>query len=110
MSTDRPRAAWAPAACALPTAQRPLREAEFDRLFTTGDVRRPDPTHLRVTLDPTPEVAARAAALAVRETGCCSFFTFAVVASAGQVRLDVTVTGEHVDVLDALQERAGERA
>ena len=98
---------WAPAACTLPTAERPLREAEFDALFTTGGVERPDPTHLRITLDPTPETAARAAALAVRETTCCSFFTFAVVASAGRVRLDVTVTDAHVDVLDALQQRAG---
>lgn len=106
MSTDE----WAPTACTLPTAERPLREAEFDGLFTTGDVERPDPTHLRITLDPTPEVAARAAALAVRETACCSFFTFAVVAEAGQVRLDVSVTREHVDVLDALQHRAGEAA
>ncbi|PSL53757.1 hypothetical protein B0I31_108204 [Saccharothrix carnea] len=112
MSTDDPLMTWAPAACTLPTAERPLREAEFDELFGTSSagVERPDPTHLRIALDPTPEVAARAAALAVRETRCCSFFTFAVVASAGQVRLDVTVTDAQVDVLDALQRRAGEAA
>lgn len=110
MSTDEPPGTWAPTACTLQTAERPLREAEFDELFTAGGVERPDPTHLRVTLDPTPEVAARAAALAVRETRCCSFFTFAVVASAGRVRLDVTVADAHVDVLDALQDRAGEAA
>lgn len=76
MSTDDTQGSWAPAACTLPTAERPLREAEFDELFATSrGVTRPDPTHLSVTLDPTPDVAARAAAPAVRETGCCSFFT-----------------------------------
>ncbi|MEU4443434.1 hypothetical protein AB0K14_08130 [Actinosynnema sp. NPDC050801] len=108
MSTEEPLKAWAPAACTLPTAARPLREAEFDELFATSQgVARPAPTHLRVALDATPEAAARAAALAVRETRCCSFFTFAVVAGSGHVELDVTVADTHVDVLDALQVRAG---
>ncbi|MEV8437615.1 hypothetical protein AB0425_09615 [Actinosynnema sp. NPDC051121] len=107
MSTNESLQRWAPAVCTLPTPERPLREAEFDRLFATSrGVARPEPTHLRVTLDATPETAARAAELAVRETRCCSFFTFAVVAAAGEVRLDVTVTDGHVAVLDALHDRA----
>ncbi len=111
MTADEPLGTWAPEACTLPTAGRPLREAEFDELFTTSrGVARPAPTHLRIALDPTPEVAARAAALAVRETRCCAFFTFAVVAAEGQVRLEVTVAPARVDVLDALQDRAGEAA
>ena len=65
---------WAPDACTLPTAERPLREAEFDDFFTTSvrAVHRHDATALRLDLEPSADVAARAANLAVRETGCCS--------------------------------------
>jgi hypothetical protein len=109
MSTEEPLVAWVPAACTLPTAERPLRVAEFDELFTTSarGSERTDPTRLRIVLDPTPEVAARAASLVVREVGCCSFFSFAVVAAGGELRLEVTVPDTQVAVLDALQERAG---
>jgi hypothetical protein len=103
---------WAPDACTLPTAGRPLREAEFDALLTTSPAaERTGPTSLRIVLDPTPAVAARVADLAVRETGCCSFFTFALVATGGGLRLDITVPPTRADVLDALHGRAaGERA
>lgn len=97
-----------PQACTLPTADRPLRVAEFDELFD-GSVRsvvRSDLTRLRVQLEARPQVAAWCASLAVRETECCSFFTFAITASGGELWLDVTVPDVHVGVLDGLQERA----
>jgi hypothetical protein len=105
MSTD---AAWAPEACTLPTVERPLRVAEFDELFADAlrGLERYEPTGLRMELDPTPEVAGRAAALVVREAGCCSFFTFALVATGGELRLDITVPPTQTEVLDALQSRA----
>ena len=34
MTTNDP--VWAPQACTLPTAKRPVRVAEFDELFATG--------------------------------------------------------------------------
>jgi hypothetical protein len=102
-------ATWVADACTLPTAERPLRLAEFDDLFA-GSVRavdRVDRRRLRFTLDPAPEVAARAADLVVRESECCSFFTFTLTASGGQVHLDVAVPdGPPVEVLDALADRA----
>ncbi|PPK71438.1 hypothetical protein V5P93_003304 [Actinokineospora auranticolor] len=68
--------AWVPRACALPTAEQPLRLAEFDALFTAlRAVERPEPTRLRLVLDASVEAIARD--LAARETECCSFFTFA---------------------------------
>ncbi|RAS70701.1 hypothetical protein C8D87_1011002 [Lentzea atacamensis] len=99
---------WAPEACTLPTAEQPLREAEFDDLFTTcvRAVHHQDATVLRLDLEPTAEVAARTADLAVRETGCCSFFTFALVATGGVLRLDITVEEAHSEVLEALAARA----
>jgi hypothetical protein len=75
---------WVPDACTLPTVEQPLRWAEFDDLFA-GDVIgvvRESPQRVCLQLRPAPEVAARAADLAVRETGCCLFFTFALADGA----------------------------
>lgn len=97
-----------PGACSLPVAERPLRVAEFDELFSAAVLRleRPEPGRVELALDPTAEVAANTAALAVRETACCSFFTFTLTATAGQLRLEVTVPSAHIGVLDALAARA----
>lgn len=94
----------------MPTAERPLRTAEFDAVFADAvrRVDRPAATRLTLELEPTAEVAARVADLAVRETGCCALFTFALTATAGALRLDVTVAPEQVTVLDALARRAAE--
>ncbi|MFI0369723.1 hypothetical protein ACH35V_17770 [Actinomadura sp. 1N219] len=103
--------AWAPEgarACTLPTAERPLREAEFDALFAeaaTG-VERAGPGRTRVRLRPGPETAGRAASLAARENACCSFFTFTVTVSGGDLTMDVAVPAAHTGVLDALTARA----
>lgn len=99
---------WAPSVCTLPTAEQPLRVAEFDALFgqAVQAVERLDPERLRMRLDFSPAVAARAADLAARENGCCSFFTFTLTIADGSLTLDTTVPAEHVAVLDALQARA----
>ncbi|MFF0312157.1 hypothetical protein ACFYSC_32370 [Streptosporangium sp. NPDC004379] len=99
---------WAPSACTLPTAEQPLRVAEFDALFTetVQGVTRPEHTRLRLELVFSRDNAARAAELAARENGCCSFFTFTLTIADGTLALEVTVPTEHVDVLDALQDRA----
>ena len=57
-----------------------------------------------------PEVAGRAAELAARETGCCSFFAFTLTATGGALTLDASVADPHVEVLDALAARASETA
>ncbi|GIE81738.1 hypothetical protein Aph02nite_76880 [Actinoplanes philippinensis] len=104
MSTDD--LLWAPEACTLPTAERPLRVAEFDDLFTTAlrDQQRLSPTLLRWHLDPAAEAMARN--LTARETGCCSFFSFAFTTDGGALRVDVEVPATQVEVLDALADRA----
>lgn len=101
--------AWVPEACTLPTAEQPLRQAEFDALFSAsvGGGERLGARHLRITLPGGRDLADSVRDLAERETRCCSFFTFAVTAPApGVVRLDVEVPPGHLDVLDALQARA----
>lgn len=101
-------ASWVPEACSLPIAERPLRVAEFDELFSSAvlHLERPEPGRVELALDPTAEVAANTAALVVRETACCAFFTFTLTATAGQLRLTVTVPAAHIAVLDALAARA----
>ncbi|WP_052311547.1 MULTISPECIES: hypothetical protein [unclassified Actinoplanes] len=102
--------AWVPEACTLPTADRPLRVAEFDRLFATAlrGQRRLSPTTLCWELDPAAEAEAREAA--GRESGCCSFFTFAFEADAAALRVRVTVPAGQIGVLDGLQQRAAGQA
>jgi hypothetical protein len=101
--------AWVPSACTLPTAERPLRRAEFDELFATAlrGQQRLAPTRLRWQLDPNAEPIARD--LTGRESECCSFFTFTYARASDNVQLDVTVPEAHVDVLDALAGRAAAR-
>ncbi|WP_062432786.1 hypothetical protein [Herbidospora daliensis] len=98
-------------ACTLPTAERPLRVAEFDTLFAEAvrGVRRESPERLRFELAHEPGYAARAAHLAVREHGCCSFFTFTLTVADGGLTLDATVPPGHEDVLDAIEARAAGR-
>jgi hypothetical protein len=98
--------AWVPDACTLPTVERPLRLAEFDGLFATAlrGQTRLSPTTLRWRLDSAAETTARD--LTARESSCCSFFSFAFVPNGETLDLDVQVPVAHVDVLDALADRA----
>lgn len=101
---------WAPGdACTLPTAQQPLREAEFAALFATAlrGVERPSPTWLRLELDPRVEVEAWTRDLLLRESACCSFFDFRLTPADGDLTLEVRVPAARVGVLDGLARQAG---
>jgi hypothetical protein len=100
---------WVAQECTLPTVEQPLRLAEFDEMFAAAvvAVERVDRLRARLELRADPAVAARAADLMARETGCCSFFTFTLTATAGHLALDVAVSAGHGDVLDALAAGAG---
>ena len=99
---------WVPEACTLPTAEQPLRVAEFDDLFAMAvlPADRVGPTELHIRLSAGDEVASTASELVARESGCCSFFGFAVRASATGTVLQVRVPESQAAVLDAMQERA----
>ena len=95
---------WAPDACALPTAKRPLRVAEFDQLFAhVLTIQRPEPTRLDLVLPRDAEATARD--LAARESECCSFFTFEFEAAGDDVVMHVGVPPQQVEVLDAIEAR-----
>jgi len=86
-------------------AERPLRIAEFDDLFTfVVRAERRAPTLLDLTLPRNVEVTARD--LARRESECCSFFTFEFESVGDDVVMRIGVPPEHAEVLDALEARA----
>lgn len=77
-------------------------------MFTTTvrSFERLDRRRVRLELAPAAAAVARVADLLVRETGCCSFFTFTLTVTGGRASLEVAVPDGHVDVLDALADRA----
>lgn len=95
------------AACTLPTAEQPLRVAEFEELFATllTGVERTSPTTVVLDLRAGAAEEAQVRDLAARETECCSFFRFTLThTGADRLRLDVAVPEAHADVLDGLTE------
>ncbi|SCG73451.1 hypothetical protein GA0070609_4846 [Micromonospora echinaurantiaca] len=104
---------WVPDACTLPTAQRPLRLAEFDQFFRDAvqGADRLSARHLRLRLTGGARVERTARDLTARESSCCSFFAFDISRSGPDaLTLDVRVPAAHVDVLDALADRAAAAA
>jgi hypothetical protein len=100
---------FVPDACTLPTAERPLRQAEFDDLFAAHlrGIARSSPTRLILALDGDPATEAAARDLTERESECCSFFAFTITGSgSGLLDLDVAVPDAHVAVLDGLERLA----
>jgi hypothetical protein len=95
---------WMPTTCTLPTAERPVRAAEFDALFASARwYRRTLMTQLDLAIPSEAEQTGQV--LAERESSCCSFFTFGFEPLGADVVMRIGVATGHVAVLDALQER-----
>ncbi len=95
---------WAPDACTLPTAERPLRIAEFDDLFRfVARAERREPQRLDLVLERIVETPARD--LARRESECCSFFTFKFDALGDELVMQIGVPPSQIEVLDAIEAR-----
>src|SRR5918998_791428 len=96
-----------PAECTLPTAQQPIRVAEFkDILAMVRTAERPAPTRLLLTLPPAPGRADAVRDLAARESICCSFFRFTVREGDDGVLLEVAVPAARIGVLDTMAQHA----
>src|ERR1043166_3816971 len=100
-----------PDACTLPTAEQPVRLAEFDALFSTATgVEALSPTRARMRLVGPAGLAAQVRDLTAREAECCSFFTFTVThepAGDGEmVILDIEVPAAQAGVLESMVKRA----
>ena len=105
-------ATWVPVkGCTLPTAEQPLRVAEFDDLFAASlrTVEHRSTTRATLTFTGDETFAGRLQQIADAETACCSFFAFTVTSRNDEVVLDIAVPEPYADVLAALVERA-ERA
>ncbi len=96
---------WVSPACTLPTVEQPLRVAEFDDFFRIAVQRSTRTRATRLDLMVSPESESTARNLAERETTCCSFFRFNFEHAADGLLMRIAVPTDHVDVLDALQER-----
>lgn len=98
----------APDACTLPTAEQPLRVAEFDALFRDdlAGVSRTLSTRLVLELRGRPGLGAEVADLTARESDCCSFFRFAQQHDGDRLELTIDVPPDQTAVLDALTTRA----
>jgi hypothetical protein len=118
-SIDVSLAGWvAVDACTLPTADQPLRVAEFDDLFRTSleRVERLAAGRVRFVLSGDAGLCEWAEDLAAREASCCSFFDFEIAegrrlgASQGTgrelVEMTIAVPPGREDVLAALADRA----
>jgi hypothetical protein len=99
---------WAPADCTLPSAERPLRAAEFAALLGGAVLssERPETGRLRLRLRRSREIASQAAELAAAETECCSFFTFTLTVASDSLLLDIVVPAARASILDALARQA----
>ncbi|WP_063037544.1 hypothetical protein [Nocardia pseudovaccinii] len=98
---------WVPDACTLPTAEQPLRVAEFTDLFAAAlrRVERIAPTRLRLELAASHEGTARD--LAASESSCCGFFDFDfATAGPDAIAMDIEVPASRVDVLETLANHA----
>jgi hypothetical protein len=96
-------------ACTLPTAERPLRLAELDALFTDAvrGVER-DGEVVRLRMSGPAGLRERVRDLTARESACCSFFTFDVAGSDADLALTIEVAPAHRAILAALADRATE--
>ncbi|KAB2810990.1 hypothetical protein F9L07_03380 [Pimelobacter simplex] len=94
-------------ACTMPTAERPLRLAEFDALFASA-VRRVERRgrDVRMHLAGEPGLVEQVRDLTERESSCCSFFTFDIRGTDRDLTLDVSVPYARQEILDALADRA----
>lgn len=66
----------APVACTLSEGEQSERAAQWRQLLREADGQEGIPDGLRLTFPPSPDRAARIAALAAAEQDCCAFFAF----------------------------------
>ena len=94
----------------MPTAERPLRVAEFNDLFVSSlrsIVAGEGDTHARLLLSGGVGLVERVQQLADSESSCCSFFSFEVTPLAEDlVALDVGAPPAYADVLAGLVDQA----
>ncbi|KAA8882090.1 hypothetical protein F3087_39245 [Nocardia colli] len=100
---------WVPDSCTLPTAERPMRVAEFDQFFADAVLRAERPGRTRLDLLIETDAVPLGRDLAARETNCCSFFTFTFEPADGGSVMHIDVPATRIEILDALEKRTRSR-
>ena len=95
-----------PAPCRRPSNRSGARSSTTCLLEDVIRIDQVSARQVRLELRADPVAAGRAASLAARETGCCSFFTFQITFAAGEVSMTVSTEPGHEHVLAALAARA----
>ncbi|MBX9243818.1 MerR family transcriptional regulator [Actinotalea ferrariae] len=92
----------APVACSLDAAAVPDRVSDWQTLVPRATSREPIPGGIALTFPASVDLAAEVARLAAAEQDCCSFFTFTVRLTTGQVRLEVQAPADAANVVAAM--------
>jgi len=91
-----------PIACTLTAGELTDRASEWAELLALVSERDATTNGVRLRLPSTPQAAATAADLIVREVQCCAFFTFVLNVDVTGVCLDVTAPPEGRGLLEQL--------
>ncbi len=89
-------------ACSLDAGSMPDRVSDWRALAARAISREPVAGGMALRFVASPELVAEAARLAAAEQDCCSFFTFTLRMTTGQVSLEVRAPDEAADVVAAM--------
>ena len=91
-----------PIACTLSSDELADRSTEWTELLARVAEREATANGIRLRLPNTPQVAATAADLIVREVQCCAFFTFVLDVNATAMWLEVSTPPDGRELVEAL--------
>lgn len=91
-----------PIACSLDAGSVPDRISDWRALVARAVSREPITGGTALQFDASPELVAEAARLAAAEQDCCTFFTFTLQMTTGQVRLEVRAPEDAADIVAAM--------
>ena len=89
-------------ACSLDAGSVPDRISDWQALVARAVRREPITGGVALQFDASPELVAEVARLAAAEQDCCTFFTFTLQMTTGQVRLEVRAPDDAADVVAAM--------
>ncbi|ADG73336.1 transcriptional regulator, MerR family [Cellulomonas flavigena DSM 20109] len=89
-------------ACSLDAGSVPDRISDWQALVARATLREHVAGGIALTFSASPALAAEVARLAAAEQDCCTFFTFTIQMTTGQVRLEVQAPPGAADVVAAM--------
>lgn len=89
-------------ACSLDAGSVPDRISDWQALVARAVRREPVTGGVALEFSASPELVAEVARLAAAEQDCCTFFTFTLTMTTGQVRLEVLAPEDAADVVAAM--------